>query len=296
MSMSLCRLASALVLAVVALVAGANDARASDVAPALGVEELRDVARMELRRQLGVLDPESARKLVGTYVVFEPDSADPLALPACDDDGDAVVVLSDAMLQLVADVTRAGAVDEKTGTRHVEDYSAFLARVQLPGRKVLPPPPGFYLGSEGTKGAAVEDERLREGVAFLVGHELARLRARDVVCPRPTATRESGDDTWTVDEHRRAMRDAGRIFETGGVQSLRDDEATTRMITSGRGTAGALVVLRFFEQYERDRMVFTSRFVPTYLVHHPTSAIRAGSVRAATAAAEAQRRETRTKL
>ncbi len=284
-------------LAVAALFGTPGKADASDLAPSLGVEELRDVARIELKRQLGVLDPESARKLVGTYVVFEPDLADPLAAPACDDDGDAVVVLSDAMLRLAADVARAGAVDEKTGTRHVEDYSAFLARVQLPGRKLLPPPPGFYLGSESARGAPVEDDRLHEGVAFLVGHELARLRAGDVVCPKPTATREGGDDTWTVDEHKRAMREAGRVFQMGGVQSLRDDEATKRMITSGRGTHGALALLRFFEQYERDRMVFTSRFVPTYLAHHPTSALRAGSVRAATSEAEARRRDAvRTKL
>jgi hypothetical protein len=273
-----------LVLAVVALASG-GDAQASDLAPAFGTEELREVARAELKRQLAVLEPESARKLVGTYVVFEPDAADPLAAPGCDDDGDHVVVLSDAMLRLVADVAHAGAIDEATGSRHIEDYSAFLARVQVPGRKLLPPPPGFYLNRETAKGAATEDDRLHEGVAFVVGHELARLRAGDLVCPRATATRESGDDTWTVDEHRRAMREAARVFGTGGTQSVRDEEATTRMLASGRGTAGALFVLRFFEQYERDRMITTSRFAPTYLVHHPTAAIRAGSVRAAAAAA-----------
>ncbi len=276
------------ILLVTALALFARRAHASDLTPELASEELREATRTELRRQLAVLEPADQKKLVGTYVAFEPDAADPLAFAACDDDGDHVVVLSDAMLRLLAEIARAQAADESNGSRKIEDYAAFVARSQVQGRKLLPPPAGFYAGE---KSGVTADERLREALAFVVGHELARLRAGDLQCPRPTATRESGDDVWTRDEERRALEAAERAYARGATQSSRDDEAITRVVDTGRGSAGALAVLRFFEQLERERLVSVGRFTPTYLTLHPSSATRAGTVRAAAAAAEARRRE-----
>lgn len=260
-------------------------AHAGDLAPLLAQEELREVARDELRRQLVQLAPADQAKLAGTYVAIANDASDPLSLAACDDDGDHVVVVSDAMLRLVAAVARGQADDEANGTRKVEDYASYLGRAQVPGQKLLPPPPGFYA----TSGPA-EGERLHEAMAFVVGHELARLRAGDVTCPRPTATKEAGDDEWTRAEQRRAMERAERVYSGGASQTARDDEAVTRADASGRGSAGVLGLLRFFEQLERERLVTISRFTPTYLTLHPSSVTRAATVRAAAAAAEARRK------
>jgi ABC-type amino acid transport substrate-binding protein len=283
-------LPAALALAVAltfAFVAGT--ARAGDIAPALEAEELHDVARAALEDALEALEVDDRRRLVGTYVAFDPDVADAFALAACDDDGDHVVVLSEALLRLAADVARLEAADDALGTRKVEEYAGFLARAQLPDRKLLPPPPGSYAVDAGGRIDPAARRHLAGAVAFVVGHEIARLRAGDVRCPRPTATRESGDTTWTREERRRALEGAERVYRAGASQVARDEEAATRVAQSGRDLAGALGLLRFFEQLERERLTALGRFAPTYLAHHPSSPRRAATVRAAEAAVAARR-------
>jgi hypothetical protein len=162
-------------------------ARADELAPELLTEELHEKARRELRVLEATLDEADRRKLVGTYVAFDPSASDPLAMAACDDDGDSVVVVSEAMLRLVDDVAHAESDDEATGTHRLEEHAAFLAASQLPGRRLLPPPPGFYAPLRGTSC----EERLREALAFVLAPELERLRAGDLVCPHPTAPRST---------------------------------------------------------------------------------------------------------
>jgi len=208
------------------------------------------------------------------YVAFDPNANDPSAMVACDDDGDYVIVLTDAMLRLVSTVARAQSHDEASGGRNVEDYAAFIARVQVPGRRLLPPPPGFYTGQQTS---ATQETRLREALSFVVARELTHLRAGDLVCAHPTATHEAGDDEWTTAEQRRALEGAASIYPGRAVQ--RDVEATTRVLDAGRSEQGALGLLRFFAQLEAERLVHTSRFMPTYLLQHPSSVVRAASVR-----------------
>jgi hypothetical protein len=99
------------------------------------------------------------------------------------------------------------------------------------------------------------------------------------VCPRPTAAREPGDAEWTAGEQRRAAEKARSIYP--GRFAARDAEATVRLLEAGRSEEGALALLRFFGQLEAERLVHTSRFSPPYLELHPSSNIRAATVRQA---------------
>jgi hypothetical protein len=256
------------------IAASPRTARADEIAPELETLELRQKAQVETKKLIGQLGAGDQRRLAGVYVAFDANAADPSAMVACDDDGDYVIVLTDAMLRLVSTVARAQSYDETSSGRNVEEYAAFLARVQVPGRRLLPPPPGFYTGQQAS---AVHETRLREALSFVVARELTHLRAGDLVCAHPTATHESGDDEWTTAEQRRALEGAARIYP--GLAGPRDVEATTRVISAGRTEQGALGLLRFFAQLEAERVVHTSRFSPTYLVQHPGSAVRAASVR-----------------
>jgi hypothetical protein len=174
----------------------------------------------------------------------------------CDDDGDYVIVLSDAMLRLATHVARAA--DDK-----VEEYAAFLSRSQLPGRRLLPPPPGFYSG-----GKASSDDSMQDILAFVIGHELARLRAGDLVCPKPTATKERGDEIWSSAEQRRAAEVAMSVYPHS--QAMRDDEALARLLDSGRSERGALAWLRFFA---------AARFKASYAAIHPDASVRLASAK-----------------
>ncbi len=271
------RLLVILALALVAaapLLASPRTARADEIAPELETLELRQKAQAEAKKLVAGLAAADQRRLTGVYVAFDASASDPSAMVACDDDGDYVIVLSDAMLRLVSAIARAQSYDEANSGRSVEDYAAFVARVQVPGRRVLPPPPGSFTGQ---LAGATHETRLREALSFVVARELTHLRAGDLVCAHPTATHEAGDDEWTASEQRRALEGAASIYPGRAVS--RDVEATTRVLDAGRSEEGALGVLRFFAQLEAERVVHASRFMPTYLAQHPASVARAASVR-----------------
>ncbi|MBS2016626.1 MAG: hypothetical protein JST00_27330 [Deltaproteobacteria bacterium] len=259
-----------------ALVA-APPARADEIAPELETLELHKKAEGELKRVVGTLTDKDQRRLVGLYLAFDTNASDPSAMAACDDDGDYVVVLTDAMLKLLSNLARAQSFDEANApTRTLEDYAAFLARTQVPGRRLLPLPPGSFTAM---KPGATEDARLRESLSFVIAREVSHLRAGDLVCPHPTATHERGDDEWTPQEQRKALEAAASLYP--GSAAPRDGEATVRVLDAGRTEDGALGALRFFAQLEVERNVHTSRFVPTYVLQHPSAQTRAATVRAA---------------
>jgi hypothetical protein len=263
---------------IVALLAltGTASARADEIAPDLEGSDLRVKAQTELKRLLARLAPNDQKRLVGVYVAFDTSMSDPIAQVACDDDGDYVVLLSDAMLRLVAHVARAESYDEPNGSRKIEEYAAFLARAQTPGRRLLPPPPGFYIAE---KPAVDFEDRLGDVLAFVLAHELTRLRAGDLVCPRPTATKESGDEVWTSAEQRKAAEVAGSIYPGRALE--RDSEALARVRESGRTEKGALALARFFTQFDAERLMASGRFAPTYLAHHPNTAMRLANLKRA---------------
>lgn len=256
----------------------ASRARADEVAPELETLALHQTARAALRELTSGLDANDKRRLTGLYVAFDPNVADASAMAACDDDGDYVIVVSDAMLRLVTNVARALAYDEANGSRRIDEYAEFLARVQVPGRRLLPPPPGFFTAA---KPAATLDDRQLDAFFFVLARELAHLRAGDLQCPRPTATHERGDDEWTSKEQALAMETSRVLYP--GHATERDAEAMTRTLDAGRRPEGALALLRFFERMEQEKTTHLATFASTYLTLHPSSAMRAANVRAVAA-------------
>lgn len=266
------RLASAIALAIALF---ARPAAADEVAPELEPSDLRELARGELKKLVAGLAPGDQKRLVGVYAAFHAEASDPFALAACDDDGDYVVVISDAMLRLVANVARAQSYEDASPGRKIEDYAAYVARTQLPGRRLVPPPPGFYTAELAAK---TYDDRLKESVSFVVARELTHLRAGQLACPKPTATKEAGDDEWTTAEHRKALENVGTLYPGRGGH---DGEAIVRVLDAGRSERGALGLLRFFDQYEAEQRVFVPCFTPTYRTYYPSSAMRASAMKVA---------------
>jgi hypothetical protein len=262
--------------ALVVLLIHSRTAHADEVAPDLEGADLRAKAQSELKKLVAAMPPGDQKRLVGLYAAFDPNVADPIAQAACDDDGDYVVLLSDAMLRLLTHVARAESYDEGNASQKVEEYASFLVRTQTPGRRLLPPPPGFYIAE---KPAATYDERFGDALSFVIAHELTRLRAGDLVCPRPTATKESGDDVWTSAEQRKASELAASIYPSRQME--RDNEAMVRVKSAGRTQQGALALARFFTQFEIENRIAVGRFAPTYLAHHPGSALRLANLKRA---------------
>ena len=201
-------------------------------APALSAAALRGEARDALARVVLAMDDASRARVTGAYVAFETGGADVVALAACDDDGDPVVVVSDALLALADFASQARALDDVRGAGKVDDYARFLG-AQEANARVLPPPPGFFdaASTHDPRVVAREAPRRREMLEALVASELAHVVARDVACPHPTATQEAGDATWSDAEARAARALASHAY------------TAARVITGDAFAARALVAL-----------------------------------------------------
>lgn len=237
------------ILVVISLVF-VRDARADEVAPSLEGQDLRASASM-LLAALRVGAPVPA----GIYVAFDPSQSDPLAQAACDDDGDYVVLVSDAMLRLSAELARVSLYDDANHTAKLDEYAAFLAANQTPGKRLLPPAAGsFALPLV----SAASHERLFGILAFVLARELEHVRAGDLTCAHPTATREAGDDVWTPAEATAAAETAKRVVPA------RDRAALYDVHQLGLPAEGPATLLRFFLKLS----AASSSFHPSYLATH----------------------------
>jgi hypothetical protein len=250
----------------------------ADGPPAASLVRARTTAKDVMGVFVARLPAETKQRLVGAYVAFDESATDVNALAACDDDGDYVVVLSDALLNLASTVAQAQATDEIFGTHKLDEYAALLAGSQRQGVRPLPPPAGFFDASQSRSPArvALEAVRFREIVGGVVAHELAHLVQGDLVCPNPTATHESGDDQWTREEREHALAVALKIYAPLRVLAA-DGAATSRILDAGLTEQGDLAWLSVVDRLESAR----ADAVSTYLSLHHDGGVRAEVVRAA---------------
>jgi hypothetical protein len=251
-------------------------AQVTEVARGATVSVLRNAAALELEAAERSLSLGARHALTGIYVAFDESRTDVSAMVACDDDGDYVVVVSDALLMLAGFVAQAEAADEMHRTHKVDEYARFLAEAETkraaprraPARPV-PPPPGFFEGapSRDPRVLDLERARMREILASIVTHEVAHLLAGELVCPNPTATHEKGDDEWTAEERERALDGASRIYTPDSVLAA-DALATTLLLAAERNQLGSFAWLRTMERLEPSVRDASDQAAWTYLRLH----------------------------
>jgi hypothetical protein len=277
------------VVAACALLIGAS-ASAEEVAPSLTEDTLVEDASDALRTLTASLPVARRHAIPGIYVAIDPSQTDVLALPACDDDGDYVVVLSRALLELAEDVSYAVASDTLRGTELVAAHGELLARAQRSDARPLPPPApleAMLAAATPLDDAAHAFERAL--LAWVVAGELAHALNGDVTCAHPTATHERADDVWTESEHDEAL--ARAPFRMGHLADC-DAWAAARVLDLGLSEAPALALLAVLEPFERSRATGAAW---TYVTLHPGARSRKeGLERAAEAWRATQRAKCET--
>lgn len=230
-------LLSFLFVTFLALTASAQN---KSIAPSLAPQALHQRTDDLLQALMRELPAATQAALVGTYVAFDPDLSQPYAMIACDDDGDHVVVVTDAMIEFAQRIAEAKSADEHTGSKKLEAYAATLAAQTVRGVRLLPPPPGFYSGAHDPDR---EGELFDDAMRGVLAHELARLARRHLVCGHPTVAKESADEIWTPAERAFAWSLAPRLYD---AQHFADAEASAAFVfrpgTKPRGAGYAALV------------------------------------------------------
>jgi hypothetical protein len=245
----------------------ASEARADDVAPGLAESAREDDAREELALLLSSRGEAERHRVRGVYVAIMPSDTDPLAMPACDDDGDYVVVVSRAMLALVDHVAYAWASDRLRGTHLVEAYGALLSRSQIAGTRPLPPPLGE--ASPSSSVGELAHAFSRDALAFVLADELSFAVRGALECPHPTVTHEHGDDEWTASEHALAFSLApSRMRDVAAA----DAWARAALTRAGRSLVPAKTLLDVLAPLEAPGAAQPQPF--GYVVLHPKSSDR----------------------
>lgn len=305
------RLALSLPLAGLVGLAGLLGSATAHAAPVPGDEDRRDVhvlrrsaddAVHELAPSFAESEPAASR-LVGVYVALDPSVTEATAIAACDDDGDPVVMITQAFFELMASLAETAVADVEAprdpGARaaetyprlpRVEAYAALLAAETQPARpeRVRPvqPAPGTFAGPAGSAAAEVEGRLYDAMIESVVAVELGHLARGDVLCANPTPTRESADAEWSPAEAAAAREMARLLARDGGALRERSVDAevlaASVMARARAPRDGALVVHRFLAAIAaRD----AHHSAIAYLATHPLEALSFEAFRAAWRAA-----------
>ena len=281
------------VFALVASIVGPRQAaRADEITPMLARETAHADAEGQLSELVAALTAPDQRKVSGLYLAFDSSTTDVFSLPACDDDGDYVVVLTEALLRLAESLALAQATDELRGTHVVDGYGALLARATVSGARgplpgghaaPLPAPPDEAVAGVAPFGKerAVGERAhtlFKDLLLWLVAGEVAHVIAGDFTCPHPTAAHEHADETWTPEEHLTALSGARSRM---GDQTRADAWATVSLLALGRSESAPLGFLDLLAPVEH---VGGGQERIWYLAIHPGSAFRTRALKTAAAA------------
>jgi hypothetical protein len=160
----------------------------------------------------------------GTYLAFDSDVREAFLGASCDDDGDHVVVVSEAMLTLVERVARAvhaqtSPEDALRAQTRLVAYATVLIKASA-DRPLPPPLRDFY---PETRNAASDWTKTEHAMLVsLILPEVLRVQNAGLACSNPTETREAGDSEWTANE-----RAAMFLRMASSLYALRSQEAQT---------------------------------------------------------------------
>jgi hypothetical protein len=244
-------------------------AKADPSAPLLessDVRFLRERARAIHATLVASLPAEDRKLLANVPLGFE-GSRDVNAFAACTKSGGALIALTDGILQVQAQLARARAADEVAGGHKLDAYLRGLARGQLvPAR-------GFLSAEVETNARkrARQAQLFEEGVAYVIGHELAHHRLSHTGCV--------GADrgAMTTADVNRAL--SNRVPLANQPNELAADVyGIQNVLTAGRESGsgwredGALLMLRAFQA--RSGMPLEDALVFGFERTHPHPEVR----------------------
>jgi hypothetical protein len=157
---------------------------ATDPINQLDILFLRAQANGLLSELVAALPPVHQGRVSGIPLVVDSTPGEVNAFAACTRGGRAGMAITDGLLEIAAQLSRAKAIDELAGSRKVDEYIQFLAQHQRPKQPIVRPQAGFFDARFDADPRKLERQRqiLDEAVAFILGHELAHHYLNHLPC------------------------------------------------------------------------------------------------------------------
>jgi hypothetical protein len=215
----------------------------------LDVAFMRQRSTAVLGEIIGALPAGQSTLVQSIPLAFDPKAGEVNAYASCTS-GKAAMAITDGLLEIEAQMSRAKATDEVFGTRKLDAFLQLIATQQRPNQPIVKPPAGFWNPQQDVDGRKVkrQHEIFEEAIAFVLGHELAHHYLQHTGCVgRP-------DLPITPQDIGRVLSNAVPVFnqpnevtaDTNGTQSVLNAGARRSGYRWTEG--GALLTLGFFDR------------------------------------------------
>ncbi len=215
---------------------------------------LRQRAGVVLKELVAALPDAKRGKVQGIPLFSDPTVGEVNAFAACDDQGQPLMAVSDALLEVMAHSARFRAYDELFGGGKLDSYTTLVAKNYRPKKPLPRPGPGFVDPAQDADGRKVARQAvlLDAQLAFVLGHELAHHHLDHTGCANGGGSRgvSVGDFGRMVSRAAPFLNQPNEIAaDVAGTQNLLS--AGKRRTTSQFQEDGALLSLNFFGALDR---------------------------------------------
>lgn len=217
------------------------------------IGQLRARAGGVLTELKAALKDGDRNKVQSIPLFADPSTGEVNAFAACDDQGQALMAVSDGLLEVMAFSARGKANDELFQTRKLDQYLKMIADDYKP-KKPLPRPANFIDPQQDNdpRKIARQNELMDEQLAFVLGHELAHHYLGHTGCATGTGSRgvNAGDFGRLLTKALPGLNQQAEVAS--------DVSGTNNLLAAGArrngvkwNEEGALLSLNFFAALDR---------------------------------------------
>lgn len=204
-----------------------------------------------LAELIAALDQSSRARVEHLPLTFDADQNNVNAFASCSKTGKATIAITDGMLVLTAYLAQLKATDEVTGSHHLDDYVARVAKYQRENSPPIAPDPSWVTVDPRLQSAKqTRESQLNDEVfAFVIGHELGHHYLNHLPCTSVLPLDASEIGVLLTSVVPAFNQPAEMAADVAGTRNVL--QAGRRRSSAPWTEGGALLTMKFFGALDR---------------------------------------------